>query len=252
MRSQPTTIRVCDVFRSLSDHDVHELESRSRLRRFDRGEPIYLPNDAARRLFILLSGRVKICHYTEDGKESILGIVSPGELFGEMALLAPARRGEVAEAIQRCEVLTLPSDAVRQLMHRRPHLAAAIADLVGARRARLENRLKNLLYRSNRERLIALLLDLAAEHGEPNGRGIRLALSLSHQELASIIGATRETVSVLIGALRREGLIDSGRRRIIILQPERLARSVGMHFHPPVSVSGTRAFPRRPVLEYSS
>ncbi len=247
MNDQPRCLAACDVFQSLSTQELEELEASSRVRVFERGDAVYLPTDAAHAVYVLVSGRLKISHLTEDGKESILGFVFPGELFGELALLEPNGRGEAVEAIERSRVLSIPAHAVRELMRRRPQLALSIARLIGNRRLRLENRLKNLLYRSNRERLVYVLLDLASEHGEPAGSGIRLSLRLSHQELASIIGATRETVSVLMGELRRQGLIDSGRRRIILLQPERLARSVGSTFRFPSGRFRPAALPRRPV-----
>lgn len=251
MNGCPTYLLKCDVLRSLSSDDLARLESRSRLRSFERGDAVYLPTESAHAVYVLVSGRLKISHLTEDGKESILGFLFPGDLFGELALLDPDSRGEAVEAIERSRVVSIPADAVRELMQRRPQLALNIARLIGNRRMRLENRLKNLLYRSNRERLVYVLLDLASEHGEQTSAGIRLSLPLSHQELASIIGATRETVSVLMGELRRQGLIDSGRRRIILLQPERLARSVGSTFGRPSGHLRPSAFPRRPVLGFT-
>lgn len=110
----------------------------------------------------------------------------------------------------------------------RRHLdvALGITKMIGLRRHRIEHRLKNLLFLSNRDRLVHLLLDLAEQFGSHADDGIRLRIKLSHQELASLIGSTRETVTVILGQLKAEGSIDSGRRKIVLTAPQRLARSV--------------------------
>src|SRR5205085_3843046 len=85
------------------------------------------------------------------------------------------------------------------------------------------NRLKNILFRSNRERILALLLELVESHGEPAGNYWEIRLQLSHQELSNLIGATRETVTVTLGQLQRERLIQVHRRRILVLDRKRLS-----------------------------
>ena len=95
----------------------------------------------------------------------------------------------------------------------------------------MERRLKSLLFRSNRDRLVHLLLELAEKYGRPTVEGVVLGIKLSHQDLASIIGSTRETVTVLLGELQQEGQLRIERRRIILTQFERLA--AGFNIAPP-------------------
>ena len=219
------------LFNQLGDADLSWLESRSRLRSFARNSPIYLPADDASGVLLLVSGRVKICSVTPEGKQSILAFIEPGELFGELSILEHGIREEYAEATEKSTVVLIPVEYMRELVERHTHLALGVTKLLGLRRKRVERRLKYLLFHSNRDRLIHLLLELAEDYGKQSGAQIDLTIKLSHQELASIIGSTRETVTVTLGQLQAEGLIKVGRRRISLLNASRLADSV--HVSPP-------------------
>ena len=111
-------------------------------------------------------------------------------------------------------------------MNNYPNISLGITKLIGFRRLRIERRLKSLLFHSNRDRLVHLLLELAEQYGTQHADGVLLGIRLSHQDLASIIGSTRETVTVLLGKLQGEKKIKVGRRRIVITQPRELAESV--------------------------
>lgn len=181
---------------------------------------------------MLAEGRVNICSFTPDGKQAILAFIEPGELFGEMALFDPAQRDEHAEAAMPTTVVLLPREELLRLMDESADLALGLTKLMGFRRRRIERRLKSLLFRSNRDRLIHLLLDLAEQYGQVLPEGVLLTIKLSHQDLAAVIGATRETVTVLLGELQLEGFLKVGRRRIVIRAIERLARAVAVAVPP--------------------
>src|SRR5581483_7667550 len=175
-------------------------------------------------VLLLTRGRVKIMALTPDGRETIFAFIEPGELFGELAVLDPAPRSEHAEAVEDSTALAIPREELLWLMSRRPDVAMSVTKLLGLRLRRIENRLKNLLFRSNRERTVAVLLELLGSHGRlAGGRRWEVGLRLSHQELANLIGATRETVTLTLGQLQKEGLVEVTRRRITVLDRERLA-----------------------------
>jgi CRP-like cAMP-binding protein len=219
-------IKNCELFGRLSAEQIQHIESRSRSRTFPARSPIYLPSEKADSVFLLAKGLVKVSHLTADGKESILAFVEPGELFGELAIFEGQERDEYVEALEASTVVMIPADEVRQLMAEHTDAALGITKMVGLRRHRIERRLKNLLFLSNRDRLVHLLLDLAEQFGLHTDEGIRLRIKLSHQELGNLIGSTRETVTVLMGQLKSERAVDGGRRKIILTDPQRLARSV--------------------------
>ncbi len=220
-------IKCCRLFEQLTPAQLARLERRARVRRFPKNTPVYLPSDAADGVLLLAEGRVKLCSITSDGKQAILAFIEAGELFGELSLVGEAKREEHAETVDASTVILLPGNAVSSLMAESPELTFGVTKLIGWRRKRVERRLRSLLFRSNRERLVQLLLDLAEQYGETAPEGVRLSIKLSQQDLASIIGATRETVTVLLGELQLDGLLKVARQRVVIRDLKRLAERVG-------------------------
>jgi CRP-like cAMP-binding protein len=215
-------LKRCPLFEGLTPAQRQRLEGRAVLRTFRRGDLIYFPTEPGRSVLLLARGRVKIKALTPEGKELIFAFIEEGELFGELALLNEAPRNEYAEAVGEVRVIALLRDDVLWLMGQRPDVALSLTRLVGLRRRRIENRLRNLLFRSTRDRLLALLAELLETHGQPAGTGWEVRLRLSHQDLANLIGATRETVTLTLGQLQREGLVRVLRQRVLVLDRKRL------------------------------
>jgi CRP/FNR family cyclic AMP-dependent transcriptional regulator len=167
----------CELFGEVPPEQMRRLEIVSRTRSVSRNSSIYLSGDEADEVFLLTSGRVKICHLTADGKQSILAFVEPGELFGELAIFDFGPREEYAEAVELSNIVRIPSNDIRALMRDQPQFAACITRMIGSRRRRVEQRLKNLLFLSNRDRLSHLLLELAEEYGTPTDEGTATFLS---------------------------------------------------------------------------
>ena len=207
------------LFSDMSPDQLLRLQRACRADRMAKGGPIYLPVDLSDAVFLVSSGRIRICHLTHDGKRSTLAFIDPGEVFGELAVLDSSPREEYAEAAKDSIYIRIPADCLGDVMREVPLLAVRFMHLIGVRRRRLERRLRNLLFSSSRDRLIHLLLELADKYGVPAADGVRLTTDLSHQELASIIGSTRETVTLVLGELQTQGLIKLGRRKITLVRP---------------------------------
>lgn len=220
-------LKHCSLFEHLTDAQKYRLETRSVLRAFARQEMIYFPTEPGQSVLLLVRGRVKIKVLAADGRETILAFIDEGELFGELALVDAAPRQEFAEAVTDATVIAVAREDMLWLMGQHAELSLQITKLVGLRRRRIENRLRNILFRSTRERVAALLLELVESHGEALEKGWAVRLPLSHQELANLIGATRETVTLTLGQLQREGLIQVRRRRLVVLSRRRLAEEAG-------------------------
>ncbi len=219
-------VRNCSLFQRLSEAQLTTLEQKALLRKFPKGSSVYLPNDIADAAYLLAEGRMRICASTPEGKQSILTFVEPGELFGELAIIESGEREERAEAVQNSTVVLLPGNHLRQLMEESPNLALGVTKLIGMRRKRVERRLRSLLFRSNRERLAQLLLDLAEQYGNATTDGIELGIKLSHQDLAAIIGATRETVTTVLGEMQGQGLLRIQRQKLTLLGLRELANEL--------------------------
>lgn len=219
-------LKHCDLFERLGESQIRELESQSRMRTFKRGDLIYLPNDRSDSMLLIASGRVKIYHITGEGKQALLAIMEPHEVFGELSVFGGGQREEFAEAMEPASVILIPGPQIQQMMQELPTVALEISRLMGLRRQRYERRLKSLLFRSNRDRLVHQLLELCEKYGRPTTEGVLLEIRLSHQELANMIGSTRETVTVLLGELQSEGRLSINRRRITLHNLEQMAHSI--------------------------
>jgi CRP-like cAMP-binding protein len=215
-------LRHVSILTMLQAEELTQLEQQARIRSFKRKEVIYSPNAAGDCVLIVLEGLVKLKDITHNGKESIFGFVEAGELFGEMALVDEEARQSYAEASLPCQLALIPRQAFLAVMDRRPELSLRITKLIGLRRRQLESRLRQLFFRSTRERLIFLLLDLLPQHGKPTPQGVELTLPLSHQDLASLVGATRESVTMALGELQGEGVLRVKRQRLLIYDMARL------------------------------
>lgn len=209
-------LKQCDLFERLGETEAIQLNRRALLRKFKKRSLVYSPTEPGQSVMVLASGRVKIKGMTLDGRETILAFIEEGELFGELALLDDQARQEYAETVEDSEVLLIPREDLLALMGTRADLSLSITKLMGLRRQRIENRLRNVLFLSSRDRMLRLLIELADVHGEIVGLNTEIRFPLSHQELASLIGVTRETVTSTLGQLEEAGLVRVQRRKVII------------------------------------
>ena len=209
-------LKRCDLFERLDETEAAQLNRHALVRRFKKRALVYCPTEPGQSVMVLASGRVKIKDVTLDGRETILAFIEEGELFGELALLDDQARQEYAEAVEDSEVLLIPREDLLALMETRAGLSLSITKLMGLRRQRIENRLRHVLFLSSRDRMLRLLIELAEAHGQMVGIDTEIRFPLSHQELASLIGVTRETVTITLGQLEEVGLVRVQRRKVII------------------------------------
>lgn len=231
-------LQQCRLFERLSESDLTALESRARVRQFPKNATIYLPRDQADAVYVLVDGRVRLVSLTRDGKQAILAIFEPGDLFGELALAGASERDEYAETVKPSTIASIPRDVMDEVLQRNASLSLAVTKLIGWRRRRLERRLRNLLFCSNRERLIGLLWDLLEQYGRRISEGVLIDIKLAHQDLANLIGVTRESVTITLGELQAEGIVSVGRQRIVVRHLDRLANAAGERIPPHLTSPG--------------
>jgi CRP-like cAMP-binding protein len=220
-------LKRCDLFEKLTPSECQRLERRAAVRSLRRGEVVYFPGEPGSHVLLLAQGRVKIKAVLPDGKEMIFAFIEEGEVFGELALLDTEPRQEYAEAVEQSRVVALPREDVLWVMSQRSDVALSITKLLGLRRRRIENRLRNVLFRPVQERVAALLIELLDSYGNYNAGRWEISLRLSHQDLANLIGATRETVTGALGHLQHCGIIEVRRRRVTVLDRRRLVEQSG-------------------------
>ena len=204
---------------------VEALRSRGWRRRFARGAVLFEEGGSSEQVMIVMSGRVKISHFTADGREIILAVRGPGELLGELSAIDQEPRSATALAAEPVEALVMTVEDFQQFISTTPR--AAMVMLLGLVRRLREADRKRIEFASfdTVGRVALRLLDLAKQFGEPaGGTAVRITLPLSQQELAGLIGASREAVSKALQQLRKRGWIETQRRGISILDPEALQK----------------------------
>lgn len=205
-----------DLFRDLSDRDRAELERMTTITGVPRGRVFYQPEDVSEVLFLVRQGRVQLYRISPEGKKLVIATLGPGTLFGEMALLGQQMHNAFAEALDDCIILVMSRTDLERLILSKPVLGLRMLEITGKRLSDAEARLEDMAFKGIPARLASLLLRLAAERKSSD------ILGLTHQDLAETIGTYRETATQVLNDLKAVGLIEIGRKRITILDMERL------------------------------
>lgn len=212
------------IFQDLSPEDAEYIDGLLDVQRFKRKQVVFMPGDSSQNIFLIKSGLVKISKVTEEGKELTLMFLSHGELFGELAVFDNGPRNTMAEAYEDTLICAMSCDDFLKFMLSRPQVALHVTRLIADRRRKLENKIDNLLFRGAHARLAGLFLDLSHDFGVRDSRGIIINLKLTHRELANLIGSTRETVSFALIDLKKDGVIETDGKRVILLNLPALER----------------------------
>lgn len=212
------------IFQDLSPDEMAALARSAPMKEVAAGTIFYSPDDAAEVLFILKKGRVKLYQLTPDGRALTMHIYEAGSIFGEMALLGQGMHGSFAQAMTPCVLCLMSRDHVQRLLFGDPRIAMRIAEALGTRLASVENRLFDFAFRRVPERLARLLLQLAQPHRALLSFTQRMEVRYTHEELADMIGTTRETVTKLLNEMRSRGLVELQRGRITLLDMNGLQR----------------------------
>lgn len=215
-------IRQNPMFSDLPERELELLEQLTEANDYRRRAVVWSPGQPASQIYIVRSGIVKVSKVSDEGRELTLHFFTRDMLFGELAVVSDTLHDTNAEAFEDSNLLTIGKEDFTRVMMRNPPLAMRMIRLLGERRRALENRVENLLFKSAHSRLAGLFLELSVHFGVRDSRGVIVNLKLTHKEIASLIGATRETVSFAILDLRKDGLILTEGKRVILVDEPRL------------------------------
>jgi CRP/FNR family cyclic AMP-dependent transcriptional regulator len=235
-----------DLFRGVEPADVERIIHLFADRRYPRGGTIFAKGDPGDALFIVKEGTVKLVSLSGRGTETILHILSPGAIFGEI-LFSEEKRAFTALAGKDSLVAALPKQALARLLSTVPAFSMNFIRLLSQKLAKVEREYAGFGHTWSYHRLAKILLQLADEHGVRTPGGTTLSIRLTHEELANLIGTTRETVTTQMGRFRRLGMIRHEGKRLQLDVP-RLARFVredGLAGKPEGAAPGRRASRKR-------
>ncbi|HEV8572926.1 MAG TPA: Crp/Fnr family transcriptional regulator [Actinomycetota bacterium] len=213
--SDHACLRETDLFLGLLPEEMASWERRLPLLRVAAGELVFTPLDRSRALYIVKRGRVRLYRLWQDGRQVTLGAFESGEVFGTLELFGAAGRNAFAEAEQDSLLCLLREEDLGELIGRHPEVALRLLRILGARLAAVEEQLENIAFRSAEQRVARSLLRLLGRLREPR-------LRVSHEQIARSAGVARETVTKVLGAMEREGWLQTGYRSLRVLKPARI------------------------------
>lgn len=209
------------LFDGLAPSEMEEMERRASMQEVKRRQPLYVPGDPSSNVYVLKRGRVKIANTDASGKEITFEILEPGEVFGELEALDGLPRATAAEALDDALICAIPRDAFTHYLATHPAITVELTKLIGLRLRKIQSRVEDLVFRDVPARLAHLLMELGKSAGEAAAGGTRITAKLTHQDMANLIGCSRETVSATLGQFRDQGLIHmDGRTMTIVNQKE--------------------------------
>jgi CRP/FNR family transcriptional regulator len=204
-----------DLFADLSPDEIAAFDRMAPAKLFSNGEIVFSQSQPITALFILKKGRVRIFRVTEDGKALTMAILEPGAVFGEMMLVGQRMYDNYAEAIEDTQICQLSAHEVERHMLSDPRIAIRVSRYLGEQVARLEERLTDLALRPLLARVASTLVRLAGSQ-RPSRIG-HVTIRLTHDQLAGLLGASRESTSKTMSDLAARGLIRQGRGRIVLI-----------------------------------
>jgi CRP-like cAMP-binding protein len=210
------------LFGDLDAAALGDLADRVVSRRYRRGSVVFVQGEQGERCFAIVSGAVKISAYHSDGREAVLAMLGPGDVFGELSPFDEAPRSADATAAEDTELLSLDGGALREAIGRHPQIGLALLRVL-SKRLRLANEsFQDVAFFDVGGRLARRLAELATTHGVKQDGGVLIDMPISQERLAQMIGATRESVNKALAALTRRGLVKRSGRRYVVSDIEEL------------------------------
>lgn len=201
----------------LSEDERRELLQLASRKSLNKASLVFAPGSPATNVYLLESGCVKIYHLGPAGKEVLLWFCFPGDIFGISEMVQGGERQVYARASTPAQVLTLPREALKAFLARHPAAALLVMDVLSHRVRALSQLVQGLVTNDVPERLMHLLSRLSTAYGRPADEGVCVDIQLTHQEMASMIGTSRQSVTSTLNALKRLGFVTTKNRRLHLL-----------------------------------
>ena len=215
-------LRANPVFRGVPAKEIEALIAVTQAERHRPREFIFMEGDPSFWLYIVKSGRVKILKHSRAGRDVVLELLGPGEIFGGVAVLEKRSYPATAQAMETADVLKIPRDPLLALSERHPSIVKGLALMIGQRLRAAHESVKSLAVEPVEARLAATLMRLADREGKPSRGSVELPYHLTRQSLADMAGTTVETTIRVVSRWLKEGLVMDDSGRLVLKKPEAL------------------------------
>ncbi len=224
IQQKKTFLATVPVFSTLGATEIELIASIAYNRRSPKFQFVFMPDEPADYMFILVKGRIKTGTFSQDGREVIKEILHPGAVFGDLALAGEQMRSDYAQVLyDEAEFLAIKVADFQQLMSTNQRLLFACLQHIMHRLQRVEERLAKLVLKDARERIIEFLVETADKEGRQVGFETLVKHHLTQQDIANITGTSRQTVTSVFNDLRKSNLIHFNRNSILIRDVAKLS-----------------------------
>ena len=217
-------LRQAPLFSALDDEAAASLRTSLSTIRLRRGEVLFHEGDTGDKLYIVADGKVKLGRTSSDGRENLLAILGPGQMFGELSLFDPGPRSATVTAVTDTVLLSLANEDMLTWLTGRPEVARGLLLQLGQRLRRSNDTLADLVFSDVPGRVAKALLDLADRFGRSADDGIHVHHDLTQEELAQLVGASRETVNKALADFASRGWLRLEARAVLLIEIDRLRR----------------------------
>ncbi|WP_246222441.1 Crp/Fnr family transcriptional regulator [Phytoactinopolyspora limicola] len=217
-------LRSAPLFRELNDEAAAALRASMVEVHLDRSEILFREGDEGDRVYVVTDGKIKLGRTAQDGRENLLALLGPGQMFGELSLFDPGPRSATATAVTETSLLGLGHADLVPLLSGRPEVARGLLLQLASRLRRSNDTLADLVFSDVPGRVAKQLLDLSSRFGVPSDEGVRVVHDLTQEELAQLVGASRETVNKALADFVGRGWLRLEQRSVVLLDVERLRR----------------------------
>ncbi|WP_435299262.1 Crp/Fnr family transcriptional regulator [Timonella sp. A28] len=219
-----SVVLAAPLFATMDEDERHSLVASMVKVELNRGEVLFDEGENGDRLYIIEEGKIKLGSSSGDGRENLLAILGPGEMFGELSLFDPGPRSLSASAVSDSVLYELEHSALVRVIEERPAVAKHLLTALARRLRRTNEALADLVFSDVPGRVAKALLDLSTRFGERVDEGIRVAHDLTQEELAQLVGASRETVNKALADFAGRGWVRREGRAVVLLDLDRLER----------------------------
>jgi CRP/FNR family cyclic AMP-dependent transcriptional regulator len=212
------------LFSDLKPAARSTLAARAQARHVRRGESVFAEGDEGEVVFLILEGKIKITRSASEDRENLLAVLGPGEVFGELSVFDPGPRTASATAVDSCELVWLSHSQLRIWLAESPDVAQLLIQVLARRLRRTNDAMVDLVFADVPGRVAKALLSLAESFGRPDQGGILVEHGLTQEELAQLVGASRETVNKALADFATRGWVKLATRTVLIVDEGRLAQ----------------------------